>query len=813
MLSRDDITNQVNNMISFGGDSFFKVVNKVSIENKQLVLQFSQKTCHAIKSWWEPLRTSCSDINVSPTQNQAKIFCLPSNTLDPDKDFILAEDQKNLEDQLKKIRDIIPSDKNKGLDFENKDFLLQIDSLLEEIKETKSILANRWSVIHGITNSLFLLFTKEKFDLNEKNLMAKILLIIIGKNNLSVEQVRLIKKFNKYLNTRANSELDDFIKELDKLKLLKQAHNAICTQEMKEIANSLKKLNYKPKKIRTRTIGFYPNGMGFCVEDEVNRGKRILSEEIKRLASIDVEKNNLIVGDKLSQGEAVLLEEFKRLENIDLEKIECPDESSVEEECSLEEKNELLYAKLWGRIESIEKSGRIRADKIAKRRLTGKPVIDKAPKQALERLLSPIKREIEEFYAKEDNAVNEACFDLPRFEASNNNFINYINFKDFKELISVANKIFLSIKEIALILKKIGDFYYDLNGCQIYSEYFNQEIVNFNRNFNKADIVVFLKNALKLFEEYKLDPSKANRFIFHKSNNKFEEITFSNQARLDEFVYSNRLESIIKNQKTEIKAYLDRYFHKDILFNEKILENKVYRDGNLFKYFFEKIKKFIINFSRNYFMNRESKLAFINKLKENIGSAAPFNSVNNFVSGLKWWRLIFYGINPFCLYKKGFKRKLAEQLFLALIDEDFKKVVNNLEIATDHTARIQHTDGLSDIIARLRSLNRSDRGNIGEKSKSRHEIINELKKDVIKELPKKLLHLKEQANLSLSQFSELLNWSKTTIEALEQAKKEENNVSAGSESNSYFLNWLQRQSKEVDTESKTSFPRQHAFNT
>ena len=43
--------------------------------------------------------------------------------------------------------------------------------------------------------------------------------------------------------------------------------------------------------------------------------------------------------------------------------------------------------------------------------------------------------------------------------------------------------------------------------------------------------------------------------------------------------------------------------------------------------------------------------------------------------------------------------------------------------------------------------------------------------------------------------------------------KEENNVSAGSESNSYFLNWLQRQSKEVDTESKTSFPRQHAFNT
>ena len=88
-----------------------------------------------------------------------------------------------------------------------------------------------------------------------------------------------------------------------------------------------------------------------------------------------------------------------------------------------------------------------------------------------------------------------------------------------------------------------------------------------------------------------------------------------------------------------------------------------------------------------------------------------------------------------------------------------------------------------------------------------------LELQLLKELPKKLLHLKEQANLSLSQFSELLNWSKTTIEALEQAKKEENNVSAGSESNSYFLNWLQRQSKEVDTESKTSFPRQHAFNT
>jgi len=811
MLSRDGMTNQVNNMIAFGGDSFLKVVNKFSEEHKQLIPQLNKKTRHVIESCWS-LLTRCSDIKVFPTQNQAKSFFPPSNnTLYRDEDFILAEEQKNLEDQLKKMRDIILSNKNEGLDFENKDFLIQIDSLLEELKETKGILANRWSVIHGITNSLFLLFTKQKFDLNEKKLMAKILLIIIGNNNLSVEQVRLIKKFNKYLNTKANSELDDFIKELDKLKLLKQAYNAICTKEMKEIANSLKKLNYKPKKIRTRTIDFYPNGMEFCVEDKVNRGERIFSEEIKRLASIDLEKNNLIVGDKLSQGEAILLEEFKRLGNINLEEIECPDESSVEEECSLEKKNELLYDKLWVRIKSIEKSGRIRADKIEKRRLNGKSVIDKVSKQALERLLSPIKREIEEFYAKEDNAVNKPYFDLPRFEASNNNFVNYINFKAFKELMSVANKIFLSINEIALILKKIGDFYYDLNGNQIYSEYFNQEIDNFNRTFNKADIVVFLKNVLKLFEEYKLDPSKANRFIFHKSNNKFEKIKFFNQARLDEFVYSNRLESIIKNQKTEIKAYLDGYFHKDILFNEKILENNFYHDENLFKCFFEKIKKFIINFTRNYFVNRESKLNFLNLLKEK-SNTLNFNSVNDFILKLKWWRLVFYGINPFCAYKKGFKKKLAEQLFLALIDEYFKKLIHSLDGETDPAKCIEYTNWLSTIINELRSLDINNSDNI-KKSKSRHEIIDQLKKDVIEELPEKLFYLKKQADLSLSQFSELLDCSKTAIEALEQEKKGENNVSAGSESNSYFLNWLQRQGKEVDTGSKTSFPGQHAFNT
>jgi hypothetical protein len=214
MLSRDGMTNQVNNMIGFGGDSFLKVVNKFSEEHKQLIPQLNKKTCHVIESCWS-LLTRCSDIKVFPTQNQAKSFFPPSNnTLYRDEDFILEEEQKNLEDQLKKMRDIILSNKNEGLDFENKDFLIQIDSLLEELKETKGILANRWSVIHGITNSLFLLFTKQKFDLNEKKLMAKILLIIIGNNNLSVEQVRLIKKFNKYLNTKANSQLDDFIFEI-----------------------------------------------------------------------------------------------------------------------------------------------------------------------------------------------------------------------------------------------------------------------------------------------------------------------------------------------------------------------------------------------------------------------------------------------------------------------------------------------------------------------------------------------------------------------------------------------------------------------
>jgi hypothetical protein len=46
MLSRDGMTNQVNNMIGFGGDSFLKVVNKFSEEHKQLIPQLNKKTCH-----------------------------------------------------------------------------------------------------------------------------------------------------------------------------------------------------------------------------------------------------------------------------------------------------------------------------------------------------------------------------------------------------------------------------------------------------------------------------------------------------------------------------------------------------------------------------------------------------------------------------------------------------------------------------------------------------------------------------------------------------------------------------------------------
>jgi hypothetical protein len=262
-----------------------------------------------------------------------------------------------------------------------------------------------------------------------------------------------------------------------------------------------------------------------------------------------------------------------------------------------------------------------------------------------------------------------------------------------------------------------------------------------------------------------------------------------------------------------ISDYLDKNLHKDILFNDEITENKVYRDSSVLKYFFEKIKKFIVNFLRNYFVSRENKLAFLSQLKEKFGFNVSFDSISNFIVKLKWWHLIFYGINPLFFYKKGSKKELSKQLFLALIDKDFKELIHCLDEATDHAKRIKYTDGLSAIINRLKSLDQNDSDNIGKKSKSRCDIIKELEY-IIKELLEKSSTLEKQADLCLSRFSELLNLSKTEVETLERVKKAKNNVPTGSENNSYFINWLQRQQKqdrEADTNSKTSFPKQRAL--
>ncbi|MFM2322103.1 MAG: hypothetical protein RLZZ225_256, partial [Pseudomonadota bacterium] len=644
-------------------------------------------------------------------------------------------------------------------------------------------------------------FTKKEFDLNKRNLIAKILLIIIDNNNLKVEKINLIKEFNKYLNTRDNYELNNFIKELDGWRFSKQVCSARGIQTLKEVANSLKKIKAH-RKIKTRTINFDLNGIEFCVEDKLNQQARMFSEEIKRLARINVEEINLVVEDRLNHEELILLKEFKHLANINLDEIKSISKNSLVEKYSLAENNELLYAKLWGRIESIEKSGKIRADKITKRKITKKISINEQRKRLLENLLTPIRNKIEEFNAEKINVVKGAYFSLPRFEENNNKLLDYINFKDFKKLISEAKKIFLSIQEMLIILRKIDNFYCELNYQKNYSEYFVEEIFKFNEIFNKESIVNFLENAIELFIAHELYQKKIIRIDFLRLNNKFEKITFDSQAILDAFIYSNRLKFIIERQKKEIEAYLSSYLSQDIFFDDKIDENKLYYD-NIFKFIFEKIKRFVMNFSRNYFLSRRGKLDFLSQLKKNVTGALTFNSVNDFIVKLKWWHLIFYGINPFCMYKKEFKKKLSEQLFLTWIEDDFKKLIHRLEKATDHAERIQYTDELSAIINRLKSLERNDRDNIGEKSKSRYELIDELEEDVVKELTEKLFALKQQANLYLSQFSKLSSLSKKAVETLAQIKKEGSHVSTCSENNFYFFNWLQRQDERAGINSQT----------
>ncbi len=814
MLNKHNIPNKISESINHSSEVVLKVANKVSDENKRLISQLSQKTYHAIKSrWGELLRTSDNEAAATwRIQCQAKSFYAPNNVIGQDNECILIGDKENLEDQLKKMREIILSDKNKGLNFKNKDFLLQIDRLLEELKETRGILANRWSIIHSITNSLFLFFTKEKFDTNKKNLIAEILLIIMENNNLAVDQVRLIKKFNKYLNTSANPELNNFVKELDKLQSPKQINNAaFFVREIKQIVSLLNKINYNfsfsleeklekkvRKKIKIRTINFDREGIGYCVEDRYKKPTP-QKKNIRSLEKVDSEK--IECSGKSNLGET-----------------ELPDKSSLEgKKYSLD--NEQLFVILMREIVNIEQDEIIQGDKTEKINLTID--VEEELKKSLEPFLSSIKFNVE----------NAAYFTLPHFEESNNdlldNFLNYISFKDFRELMITMNRIFFYIKkEILPILTDIDDFLVQFGSDDrtYYEHYrsFEEKRLIFRLAFNKENMENFLKNSIKLFVAHRLNSKKIDPIIHFKSNKEFKEIKFDNELIFNNFIYFNKLESTIEKQEKDIKFYIEQHLKKDVLFNDFFEKNESHYDSNASKYFFEKIKKIIINIFKgnNCFFTLKNKCFFINEIKKNIKDELSFSSVNNFILRLKWWHFIFYGINPFCAYKKEFKRKLSEHLFYHLIAEDFKDIKNSLksddenkklgqiEGTTHHHAeqRIEYTDKLFAIIDRLKSLSQNNRYTMETKYKSRSEIIDELNKNVINELPGKLFRLKEQANLLLRLFSERLNILEKEVEALEPVKKARNN-------NSFLFNGssgLGRQSNGIGTNSKISFSRQGA---
>lgn len=99
---------------------------------------------------------------------------------------------------------------------------------------------------------------------------------------------------------------------------------------------------------------------------------------------------------------------------------------------------------------------------------------------------------------------------------------------------------------------------------------------------------------------------------------------------------------------------------------------------------------------------------------------------------LKWWNFILMGLSPLSVIKKDFKELLSKELFLCLIEEEFKKIGDE--------SNLTNIDALYSIQSGLKSANISNISAASSifYSESPQEIIDKLNNhNETKELLKK----------------------------------------------------------------------------
>lgn len=505
----------------------------------------------------------------------------------------------------------------------------------------------------------------------------------------------------------------------------------------------------KTKKIKSRIIIFDENGNGI---DRKVYEQEILQAEIDRLNEINVA---IEISSKLARLHS-FQEEIKRLSEIEIQTVPLLKE--------LKEHIKRNEARL-----SLEKVKRYPI-----RNNIGKCLSRKNNK--LFDVIFFIKNEINDYKLRE---LDLSYIDFPSFKASQaqllTDFLNYIYYDNFKNLINFVNEALGFIDKTMDILEKLEVFSEQLGFPQHYCAPLKKYLNDIRATFSKENIIDFFENSLNLF---------LNHTLYADSYYKLYRIDLERYSKIDFPSYTGFLEGFILNntpihfldRKTrEIKGYLVK--NQDNSLYGKL---NLHKNSSLMKFLSFIFRKYIFNFfsTKHYFIDKNHKNNFLKKLNLTHRGTPTFIAVRDAVFNLGRWDFLLGGISPLHLFNEKFKECLSKKLFLNILNEEFEKILSDKALNDKRLNRIENTvyrdkiihffDRLCAIANGIKSLDKetSITNCLAQiQPNSRQEIIEQLNNsEEMKFFTEKIASLGNQLNLFISDFSNLLSSSKKQLQ-------------------------------------------------
>ncbi len=731
-----------------------------------------------------------------------------------------------IDNKIKQINEFISN--KKDLDFSSKTLTL-IEIWIKQV-QPEIMQANSAHLV-SIINCICFYFKNGQNSQNKYLIEYYLDLILNNFNFFSPEKILIITSFlNKYI---ANDESDfnklqselamilpTSIQEeslLEKLVLfkskvnvyfakLKQGLNISSSSEFENISFAelspepqlTSELKSPPEIVKKKKI--IPSVIYFDKEGKGHRVKRL--PKIKKKPRDFFESDNLNLDefiDKRQMYEANLEEimlsvgkECKRLAEIEIPNEAETSNKNVKAELSLEDKD----AELFRRLNRIEKT---RAEKTRARILRSKEVKRFKTAKVWGPILASIQERISLFKGQQfvlgQDILDTILTDLLSLKGNKNKqivkeFLSFINYDNLKLLVKIDKETYDLVENLNLILIKIDKVRENLGYPKKYINYFQQELGEFARTFSNDFILYFFENSFRLYKLVKLNSNEFICWPNYKFNNISEEIKLKSPAFLAT-VYS--LDEIITNQQQAINKFLKINYKNNNLYQQNKRSPSLYNSKkNIFTELFKIIKHFLINIFivRFYFIDENYFLRFMQKLNEFIEqnqANLTIDSVSNFIKILNWKLLVSCGINPIHLYKKDTKERLVQFLFLAIINQKFQNLTDQLPSNKKYIKNTRNNvkhDIADKLFNLINELNRNNvfyyrdcnQTNLIEKAESRKKVVAELERDEeINDLFKKIPMLKSRIRLCQQELTKLFIFANSAKESLTQLKDNDNN--------------------------------------